>query len=442
MARALSFAMIPVFSYSVFVYCLFIFISEAGDGRLMEFNFYALFICSAASAFANFALAREERRLILVAAVNIVMCAAAEIVCFTIPNSIEGVWNYIIAGILFLIPMIQSLTFSREPVKAGTMLIFVEVSISGTALVYLMQAGAFRFTVLANVLCAISLVVNLAALSSLRVYGSAGKISGDNKGPERGFMLAAATVAITSAAGAAVVFLLPACRNALFAAAGATRDFIVFVFISIGRFVTFLVSMLPYDGETQTEIAPAPVTVAEAAAMEEFVADIPPAIMIATAAAVLVAAASIAGIVIFRLRMLRLAALKPAANVHTERVDSAAPGFSFTVLLKRMLETLAFLRRLALLRDSPEGVFLRMEFLAGRRGLKRAVQETPGEYTLRVMSRVPGEAGGRDLAANFARVACGVDERCFSGRRPAFERMDGAEVRELLRAVRRCGRGP
>jgi hypothetical protein len=424
--------MIPVFSSSVFIYCLFMFISQAGAEKLMLFSFSALFFCSAASALVNFALARRERSLGGVAAANVCMAAGVEAACFLLPHSIEGAWYYAIAGALFLIPQAQGLMFSREPIKANTMLAFVETSICGTALVYLVQIGEFEFTGLANALCAAALAVNLAALSSLRVYGPAERRAGGGD-LERGATLAAAAIALAAAAAAAAVFLLPGCRAAIFAAVAAARDLAALALAGAGRFLAFLVSLLPYS-EAPADIPPPPAPYMEALAMEEFSGQIPQAAVAAVASIAAAAVIAVAAIALFRLRRLRLAAMRPTVSLRDERVGGGDPR-RLPAALGRLLRALRILGRLALLRDSPEGLFLRMGFRAGRRGLKRRRAETAREYVFRVMSRVPDEAMPPGLEDIFAHVALCVDRRCFSGRPGGFERMRRNEARAILRAV-------
>ncbi|MDR3296139.1 MAG: hypothetical protein LBT26_09980 [Clostridiales Family XIII bacterium] len=428
--------LIPIFSSSIFVYCLFLFLSVAGADHVMDFSFFVFLACAFAAAAVNFRLSLREQTLARVVAANAGLAVLTEFLVFAAPNGIEGVWLHFIAAVFFLTPAIHSLQLSREPIRANTMLLFAETSIVGTVLVFLLQLGSFRFPPAANALCVAALVLNLFTLSSMRISGPAQKRAGAKNGLERGFLLASALTFLIAAALAAVLFLVPVCRSALLAALAATRDFLLLALRMTGRFFVFLISLLPRD-ETQEALLPAAAGGDAVPPGEEFTGALPDYVLAIVISVLVLAAAAGLLVFLFRFRKLRLARLRPASAVYKEEIESASLRALLLSALRTLLGRLRFLRRLMRKRGTYEGVFLRIARCAGRRGAKRGKSETPEEYLARLLARIPEDCAGHACAARvFPLLAARVDSRCYSARPAAFENMDRAEARTLLRAVK------
>ena len=459
--RSFLYVAIPVFATSVFSYCLFAIVSFMGQDAAETYSFIVAFACAFASAAANFRFAFRGRSVASVAILNGALIASTEFLAFAAPNDVQGFWLHAIAAVCFAAPVIHGLLLSREPVKANTMLLYCEFSIVGTAVLVLLQTGEMQVPASMVGISIAALVLNLFLLSALRISGPAKKPVAGRKGAERGTLLAVVLAVVVSAAVAVSVFLLPASREAVFAAAYATRDFFAFIGRGIERFFVFLVSLAP---------APAlPAPEAMEPGMDdgvqyegEALAGMDPAIGIWVF--LVFAAIALAAIVIlvFRFRRRRLLRRATDTMVYEEEAGDGWPLLrALLALPARFRAWLLFRRCLMERRGTYEEAYLRILRAARRRGLRRAASETPRAFLYRAAAPLPGasppvsgvaEPGSPasdaivsepGLAARIAalldRISAAVDRRLYSGGDHEYALLPASETETLCQLLAAIG---
>ena len=446
--RAFRYMVIPVFATAVFSYCLFAIISFMGQDATESYNFFVAFACAFVCAIVNCGFALRSRSVASVAILNGAMIALTEFFVFSAPNDIQGFWMHVIAAACFAAPVIHGLLLSREPVKASTMLLYCEFSISGTVMLLVLQIGEMEVTPLAVGLSVTALILNLFMLSYLRISGPVKRPGAGRKGAERGTLLIAVLAGIVFAASALSVFLLPASRNAVFAAVYATRDFFVFIGKGIGRFFTFLVSLMPAPtrpGPGVVEAAMDDGIQLEGEALAGMGQAVGIQIFIICAAIVL----AVIVILIIRFRRHRLHGRKMTGLVYEEE---AGEGWqllrALSALPARLKAWLHFRKCLILRRGAYEEAYIRISRCAGRKGFRRAASETPRAFLFRVAAIMPEEApqvvSGEGFAGRIAvlldSVSAAVDRRLYSGEDHEYVRISAAEAETLSRFLAAIGR--
>jgi hypothetical protein len=433
--------LIPVFADSVAVYCAFLFISAAGTDRAMDFSFPALFVCASAGVVLNYCLSFRDRTTGFIAALNAVAAAVTEIAVFASPNEIKGVLIHAIAGVLFIVPNLHGFCLARRPMTANAMLTCTELSIMGAVFVFMLQLGVFEIPMAALFLCAAALLLNLFMLSELRATGPVQTRVDAKTEMGRGMLLATIAAVAGAVAVAAVLLLLPACRNAVVSAAGAIRDGAVFVFAQISRFFAFLASLVPPPAP-EDAAAPVPAFGGTEIAGDMEMAGLiafPLPVVVTVGIAVLAAIA----ILVVRNRKRMLLRNRAASRTTEEFEDGGATLLSILRdFLGRLSEHLRFLLELRRKRHTYEGVFLRISRAAGRQGVRRAEAETPREYLCRVLARIPGETPGRAAAEGlFPDLAARLNLRLYSGRHVLYEAAPKEGIPQVFRAVRAMRKG-
>ena len=437
MGRALRYMLIPVFSTTVFAYCVFAILSFMGNDETEEYNFFMALACAIVGAVANCRFAASERTIVSIAVLNGIMIALTEFFVFSAPNDVAGFWLHAIGGLCVAAPVIHGLMLSRNPIKISTMLLYCEFSIAGTVLMFGLQVGRMNVSPITNALCVIALILNLFMLSVLRVSGPAKKPSSGQKGFERGALLTMGLVGMVFAAVAIALFLLPASRNAIFIAAGAVRDFFVFIAGAIGRFIEFLVSLMPVPeyGPVEMEEAEMGAEHGDAVDMGELMGDIGIKIFVICA----VAAAVAFVLVLARYRKKKAPARVTDVMVYEEEAGEGWPWLSFLRSLPaRFAAWLRYMRSCLARRDSYEGAYLRIERMAKRRGLRRAAHETPRAFLYRVAAALPAvDKGGVDPLLDA--ISSAIDCRLYSKMNPDYTvvgKNDSASLNKLLAAAK------
>lgn len=429
----------PVFSSTVFAVCLFIFLSIAGRSEdVMYFNFALFLLCALISAGVNFFLSGRERTLARVVTVNILLAAVTEALLFTAENNIAGFGMHLIAGLTFLVPAVHSAMLSRKAMRIHTMLTFTEVSVVGTSFFFLLGLSDYSIPTEAYALCVAALVLNLFMLSYSRIYGIAGKEDEESKSAaniQKGFLLTVLVIAIALCAGAFSALLLPAARGAILTALSAFGNGLLFIGKQIGRFVEFLISLIPLSETPAPAELPPPAAggggAEEAEALRGFSGLLGPVVVIGLVIA--------AVILVFLLRKYRKRALRPrsmSAAGYTVEIGGASFLDALLAAFRRLQKKLVFFAVFCFKRDTYEGMFLRVSRRAGRRGLRRGAPETPEEYLARLFARIPESEPDRAAAGRlFADISARIDRRFFAGGRLDFERMKKDDVRLLLRVA-------
>jgi len=436
MARAFRYMLIPVFATTVFAYCLFVIISFVGQKTALSYNVFVVLICAIAAAFINYRFALRERSLTSIFVLNAIMLVATEFFGFTAPNDVSGFWPRTIAGACFAAPVIHGLLLSREPMKLNTMLLYCEFSIAGTIVFIGLQVGDLTVAPFANGLSITALILNLFMLSILRISGPAKKAEGGWKSVQRGALLSASLVGVVFAAAAVALFLLPASRNAIFTAADAMRGAFIFVGEGIGRFIEFLLSLIPAGGP-QTDIVPGVTMVGVAARPDVKDAQaIDPRLALAILIICAIAAAVALIFLLIRFRSKKVRARVANVRVYEEEIGESRPLLrALLSLLAGFVEWLRFLRYCSLRRDTYEGAFLRISHSAKRHGLRRKASETPRAF----LYRIAKHCGESRAAALLDAISDAVDRRLYSLQPAGFVHITGSEAESLSLLLKAIG---
>lgn len=383
--KAYFYMLIPVFAVAVYSYCLFLFISFAGADMVMDYSFFAVFACAALACFVNNRLSMRDQSIVKIAIVNALLVVLIEIVGFSTYNEIIGPVYYAIAAFVFMAPIICSLVLYRHTIRTNMMLLFCELSIVGTALFMMMQLGYFDAPVLAVVLSIICLGLNLFLLSALRTDAPTNRKVEIKKKIERSMILTVVIVCACFAAGAIVIFVLPATRGALFGAFAAIGQFFVFLGKAIMSFLTWLMDLFPDSAPLESDVLPGMDSSSAGINEIDGVANLPDSVKLM---AILIAAAVILGIIIVIVIKLRKTKLRfRGSNITATHEDIEKRNSTkniFAILFRLLMKQIVFTQRLFSKRYTYEGFFVRLSRIVKRKGFVRAASETAGEYIERL----------------------------------------------------------
>lgn len=430
---------VPLFSDLTFLYCLFLFLTHYTADVMMVFSFPALLLFGLAGLALNRLLLKKRAQVWVFALVNGGLILGAEVALFLLPNNVAGFFAYLFAGLCFAYPAIRSFTLAYSPPKDSTLLTYVEISFGGTAAFLFIQIAEFAPGAGPTVLCLVALGLNIVTLAWLRGAGAA-KTRIDT-GTKRQPVLILALVALGLIAVVAVVavvglVVLPASASSLVAAAGAVAGGLAWVwghiwqfFLLVGRWIVWLISLLPGAGEAAAlageEMGALAGGEVEAGELSAWVGMLLPGIALAVVLVVVI-------IFVVRHRRMRLAA--GGGQEAFSQQKSGAPTLWQLLLaaLRRLAGKLAFLRALAVARGTPAGVAVRLELLCARRGAPRGPGQTPREFLLTLYNKTPPE--GELARAGFLALADAVDRRCFGGGENE-KNLPRGQVRAMMRAA-------
>lgn len=412
MARKFRSMLIPVFSTTVFGYCIFAILSFMGQNAAESYNFFVAFVCAVVSAVINLRFSLRERSLVSVFALNGILIVLTVFLVFAASNNIEGFWPHAIACICVAAPILHGFLLTRNSVSLNTMLLYCEFSIVGTAVLLALQLGDMTVPPVMNGISVAALILNLFMLASLRVSGPAKKTEGGRKTVERGALLAGGLVGIIFAAVLVAVLLLPVTRGAIFTAADATGAFFVMAGEAIERFFFFLFSLFPQGaagGAAGGGTNPGVQGGGDSSVAINW--NLSPYILIACA----VLAVVIIAVLFRRLRKKKLEAVKPPAFFYEED-ESETLSLSHALQALRALAArfrawLYFQKCRASRRGTYEEAFLRISRRAKRRGFRRGAAETPHAYLCRIAALLPSE---RDTGGPSEQSLFGLPEQGLS----------------------------
>jgi hypothetical protein len=431
--KAFLYMLIPVFAGTVYAYCIFLFISFAGSDVAMDYNYFAVLACAVLACLVNYRLSLREQTLVTVAVVNAALVVLTEIVGFSTQNEIEGVIVHAIAALVFLAPAVHCLMLYRYPIRANTMLLFCELSITGTAVFMLMELGYFEAPPRAIVLSIVCLALNLFLLSALRTDAPAARKTEVKKQVERGMILAAVVACAAFAAGAIVVFALPQVRGAISGAVQAIGHFFAFLGRSLMAFLAWLAEHLPAPDPAGADVMPAESLPAMEGGgeMEEMleISDAAKIIMIAIFAAVVIGAVLFFIVKSRKTRLRRIRKPVLATREDVERGDGFAKRF--LALLHRCFRRAILAHRLFVRRYTYEGFFVRLSRIAKRKGHARAPGETPADYLDRLTPLLEAPTGF------FPEVAAQLDLLLYAPGAPRTPHLDKGLASRLLHAAKR-----
>ena len=426
LAKSYVYTMIPLFSDITALYCFFLFFSAAarsGPG-MMTFYFPGFLLCACAAALINCLLARKDRTVFAIAASNIAVAAATAALMFYLPHSISGFTATFFAALIFLYPAVRSLLISRLAVTAATMLSYCEFSIIGTGFFLFIQQGVLIPEGTAVRLCVTAMLLNLLALSTLRMGGGKKNVQ-TGTAISRGVIFAAVTAFSFTVAWLMSLFF-PAFKDATLYVLSLLWGFVLTILRAVRDFIIFLFSLLP---ETSREIMagdPMDAAAVNYDLAEEEALQFPVIFFVAAAAAVVI----ILAYFLYRFRKRRIKAMAAAGDYRNERAASPTLLSLLLSALKRLFGFIKFIFWLLINFNTYSGVFIRLEYRGRRLGLPRRASETPREF-LAAMSRRFAQQN-EELEGLFLNLADQIDRQCFSGKQEAAARKMS---REQIKAI-------
>jgi len=376
-------------------------------------------------------LTRKERSILQITAVNAAAAAFCLAVSLLLPGGVSGFWGYLFAGLMYMLPVPRGLFLLRKPLNANKMLGSCELSALGTGIFLLVQLGNFSSRAVANVLCVLALIANIAALSSMRIRDTSKTDARGGTGPKHWLFLAV-LMALFLFTAIALSLLLPFGRGAALAALGAVGNFLMMILRRIWQFLIFLVSLIPAINPVRDEgSAPAPLEARDAEA--QMGAGLPLDVVIIILAIIAAAIIALFVYIIYRSRRARLGKLRVEYIARNAR--STAPSLVSLLrgALRRIRERFSLYLSLLTRLNSYAGVEIRVEYRGKHCGIPRRNGQTTREFLMLLRERAPYE----DLKAReaFSFLADRIDELCFSMKSPQG-RMDRASIRAMLKTVK------
>ena len=426
---------IPIFSTTVYAYCIFILFSFVESDQIQSYNFFVAFICAMVSALINYRFSRHERTILSIVVLNAVLITLTIFFCISAPNDIEGVWFYIIASLCFSAPVVHGLMLSRSPIKTKTMLLYCEISVAGTTILFALQLGELFVSAFTIVISIVALILNLFMLSLLRITGPAKKTEGGRKGIERGVLLTSGLVGIVFAAVAVALFILPASRGAILAIISAVRTFFIFVGNAIMSFFEWLSSLMPDMGPVEMDIVAEATASGEAELLAE--EELPENMLVWI---IIIAVAVLIGILLVillknRKKMLRarITGITVYEEETTEKPHWLRALFELPSRFRRWLfyQTCKIRRR-----GTYEEAYLRIAKYAKRQKYIRAESETSGNFLKRIamsLAHKPEKDFDERLAGLLDSISAAVDKRLYSNKNTEYSSLSAGEAEILYR---------
>lgn len=431
--KRLILAAIPLYSDMVGLYCLFLLLTNFTDTGMQRFPFFPYLALGLVALGVNLLFGRKERSLRAVAILNILMLAAVETGMFLLSPGISQLGVKVSAFVIFAWPVARGMFLARKSPPAATMLTYSELSIMGAGAFFLAQLAEFSPGAAANVLCLITIGLNLAALSHLRGLGAVQAQGQRASRRSRAAVLLVAALLMIGATLLLGLLLLPGTTGAIVAAAVAVKDGVLWFLATLWQGIEYLISLLP--GSDIAAEAPPLTPVASNSGGEEGYgpAEIPewmPYLLIGVIAAVVVV---IVVVVLVRLGKNRLRLRAAAADAGEEKSLSPSLWGLLAAALRRLWGRVRFYRLLLARWHTAAGLMVRLELRGKRCGCPRAPGQTPREFLL-VLSARAEDAEAKD---GFEALAAGIDRLCFASGPPAQRlALPAGQVRAMLRATR------
>lgn len=371
---------------------------------VLEFVLYRLFL-------------RRERTLIQAAAFLAAAYIATVAVMLVFFVDFPSLLSTIIAVLFWAVPQWRIYTTAETPPAPEKLTLRLDMIIIVLliALIYIIGTGKPFILALP---CVSSLFLCLASLIVIRTTGS----SSDDGGKIRG---AAAIIAFLLLTGLVIaVFLLFAAASfgdAVAIGAAALMSGIKYIFALIMRILVWIASLIPepdYSGDIASNVmAPA----MDAPGEMEFI-DAGPTALIVILCTI---AAAIAVFVVVAVARYRRKTLGGKRVLKTTAVKRRALRVRPS-LTRRVYSAAKFIVYSILYRNTPQGVFVRLERWGRTRRCGRAPTETQRSYLTRLSAGVPEH---KDALASLANA---LDARWYGGR-PASE-LSRRELVKLRRA--------
>ena len=421
---------IPLFSEAVAFICIFVLFSATPDATAARFSLPVYLICLLACTLLNALLARREHSLFFLIFCNALSTALVITFVFLTPHTLSGISMHLYIGFLCLYLAPRSAALIRNPITADKMLKYCEVSAFSTAFMLLFQVIAPRPDIV--LLCFAATGLNFAALSSFRIL-RARQTGIAGSGIQRGFVLGVAGIGAFLVALFLGALLLPALREAIVATILAIWGAI----LAIGRFVLWLFSLLlrlfPEDIYEMPPIDAPEIVLPPEHGLAGF-AELPMFFFYALLALLVTGGIVAIFFVLRKLRGLRLRGIAPVSAVKRKKSRTPSLFSLLLALLKRLYGRLKFSLRLLRQFDTVAGVFVRIERRSRRCGAPRRPSEPPREFLMRIFAGTPTD--DVETRPAFLSLADKIDRMCFSSGSAPNVRMDRAQRRVLLRAIK------
>lgn len=358
--RAFFRTMIPLFSDMTALYCMYLLFSFTSGDQMMWFSFPLYLFCGMASAAVNLLLSRRERTLASAVLWNLAVLIPSEILLLGSLQNVRGITPYLFGALFFLYPTLRAFYLVRHPVKAEAMLVYCEMSILGTGLFLLTQAGSFSPGPGANLLCLLALALNLCTLSSMRAAGRGRALAPSEARMQRMLILAAAILLLLTAT-AVLGLLLPAGKDLLLQLLAAVKSALLWFLRQLEHLLSLLAA--PQDMELPAPEPPPPISLPE---QPESVMEIPAAAIIALLSLLAAGLAALLCWLFLRFRKLRLRWRLAGTDLLEEKIE-APPLFRLLLdKLRTLRRRLVFFRDLLLRLDTCAGMFVRLPPLSRR----------------------------------------------------------------------------
>lgn len=323
---------------------------------------------------------RRERTLLQAAAFLAAAYVVTVTVMFVLFVDLPSPLAKIVAVLFWSVPLLHTYLLTRTPpaLEKLTMRLDVVIFVLLFVLLYVIGTGEAYIRALP---CVISLLLCLAALIVVRTTG----VGADEGGKIRGAAVMLAFLILTGAVITAfLLFASASFGDAVAAGAAALLSALRYAFDLIMRALFWLLSLIPMPdagGELPPGMAPAALDLPGEAEMIDFGPTV--LVVIICVLAALAAAAAIVALVRYRGQRLGGYRVRKTAVVKRRRIRSRA---SF---LRRILNSFKFLGYSILYRNTPQGVFLRIERWGRLRRRGRASSETQRNYLMRLSGDVP-----------------------------------------------------
>ena len=361
---------------------------------------------------------RRERKLVHAVAflaVSYAVMAAALLIFFTGPSSPIST---AITIIIWSMPIWRIYRLSETPPELSRLIsrFGAVVIVFLIVLIIIFGAGGEQARtaphVLSLFLCFVSLIVMRTAHSDTDVA----------RGMRGVAVLLAFALVIGSCIAVFYLFISASLGDAVAAGAGALLRGLNHVFRLIMRFLLWLVSLLPEPGGESGFAGEAPPSIPDGVGDYDYLPDPDPGtiLVVICVIAALVVAAVITLVIIFRGKRL---GGKGGKKTGRPRRGGTRPDYAF---LRLLLEKIRFFADSIIYRNTPQGVFLRLERWGRRRRRGRRAGETQRSYIMRVSDDVPGQR------QRLLKLANALDA-CWYGD-PSFSQLPRSELSAIRRS--------
>lgn len=411
-------------------YCFFFFFSFSKNDTQIHYNIAALMLLAAVAAVINSLLARRELSLLLFVGINLGMSGLTVAAMYMLPHEISGFWFNLFAVIAFAYPAIRAAYLIRYPVTAAKMLVYCELSVFGTCIFFLIQFGDINAGWGVNALCVAAILLNLLALSSLRMAGAIRIHARFGSGLRHGLILLL-TVIVMLAVALLLGLGLPATKEIVLTAVQAVKDAMVYLLQRLWRFLIFIFSLFPktksgpaeMEGLTLFNVSGLP---------EEAEAMLPTWVSIALVTLLSGIVIALVVFLLMKIKKMRMPGIESAVL----RQKSTSPSL-LTLLFnffRKIIRKINWYYLLFCNYGNCAGIFIRIEQRGKWCGWPRTAGQTPREYLNCLADKLAEDDPARPV---FTELACCIDSWCFSSAERNSERLGSEKVRLLKRSVKR-----